>query len=168
MVRQALLAHPQAKWQVALAGQGSEWAASQLPASFSPVAMGYVRSREQLALCYEVADIFLFASEAENFPCVILEAMAAQCAVVATPTGGVREQIQSGCDGLLAETISGEALARALAPVAANPNYGRALGMEARRRVEKDFREEQMVARHLELYEALHLKSATGVGAGVC
>ena len=39
---------------------------------------------------------FLFASPAENFPCVILEAMASACCVVATPTSGVTEQIEDG------------------------------------------------------------------------
>jgi len=50
-----------------------------------------------------VSDIFVLASSVENFPHVILEAMAAGLPVVATRVGGVPEIVQHGMNGLLIE-----------------------------------------------------------------
>ncbi len=138
--------------QVVLAGMDSAWAAPQLPPTLPYFDAGYVTSREQLSGLFEAADIFLFASAAENFPCVILEAMAAECCVVATPTGGVKEQIAHRTTGLLSEEITGSSLAKQLREALAHPLQRRACGANARQRVEKEFSEERMVTAHLELY----------------
>ena len=96
--------------KIILAGENSAWAAAQLPPHFTTVDAGFVSGREKLAALYAQADIFLFASPAENFPCVVIEAMSSGCCVVATPSGGVVEQIVHGRSGLLAGAIDGESL----------------------------------------------------------
>ena len=108
-----------------------------------------------MAKLYEAADLFLFASSAENFPCVILEAMSAGCCVVSTPTSGVEEQIDHGRTGFLAEHLSGKSLGLMLREALALPDHGRRCGQEARGAVETQFSEETMVGRHLALYAAL-------------
>ena len=138
--------------QLVLAGQASEWAAAELSRSVACVDAGYITDRDRLAELYEAADVFLFASAAENFPCVILEAMSSKCCVVATPTSGVTEQIEHQKSGLLASEISGEALGCALKEALADPQARMRLGDAARLRVEQEFSEELMVARHIELY----------------
>src|SRR6185503_15975442 len=136
-VQQALIASAQAHptVQLALAGENAAWAAAQLPASLRTVSFGYVSERSTMAALYEAADLFLFASPAETFPCVVLEAMASECCVVATPTSGVTEQVEDGRTGLLAADPSGEALGRTLRTALANPAGWRALGGEARHHV---------------------------------
>ena len=119
---------------------------------------GYVESRERLALLFEAADIFLFASAAENFPCVILEAMSAKCCVVATPTSGVTEQIQHRKSGYLGFSLSAASLADALNEALTNRDVRLNCGENARCRVEAEFSEEVMIARHLALYESLLAK----------
>jgi glycosyltransferase involved in cell wall biosynthesis len=138
--------------QVILAGAESDWAASQLPPQVRALSVGYVNSRRQLAALFEAADVFLFASPAENFPCVILEAMASECCVVATPSSGVTEQIENLETGMLADAISGEALARTLAAALQDGERRRTLGVAARRTVLQRWTTDLMVRGYLDLY----------------
>jgi glycosyltransferase involved in cell wall biosynthesis len=135
-----------------LAGENSDWAASQL-LDWECESLGYVSEPAALAALQLRADIFLFASPAENFPCVVLEAMAAGGCVVATPTGGVVEQVEDGVSGLLAKEISGPALAEVLARALSDPPLRARLGESARGRVEREFSENIFVERHRNLYE---------------
>jgi len=138
--------------KIILAGENSAWAASRIPGGFSVQDSGYVQDRGKLAELYSAAGIFLFASPAENFPCVVLEAMASGCCVVATPTGGVVEQIENGRSGLLAEAIDGQSLAVPLKQALANAGLRTSLGLEARRQVLEHFTDQRMVDEHLKLY----------------
>lgn len=155
MVKRALELIPRGSVQVILAGRHSDWAATQLPVGLSSVSRGYVGSRGEMAELYEAADLFLFASVAENFPCVILEAMSAGCCVVSTPTSGVDEQIDHGRTGFLAEQLSGKSLGLVLREALTAPEHCRSCGEQARHAVETQFSEETMVERHLALYAAV-------------
>jgi glycosyltransferase involved in cell wall biosynthesis len=140
--------------QVILVGQNSDWAAAQLD-GVNVASMGYVSSLEKIAALYEAADILLFASPEENFPCTVLEAMAAGCCVVATPTGGVREQLQDRVTGFLAEAIDGDALAASLRTALEDPARRTSCAHAAREHAVADFSEAQMVRRYLEFYHEL-------------
>jgi glycosyltransferase involved in cell wall biosynthesis len=151
-VREALSNIEAQNIEIILVGENSDWAGQEISSQNRIVSMGYISSREKMAALYEVADVFLFASPAENFPCVILEAMSAECCVTSTPTSGVTEQIEHGRTGFLAETISGRDLSRTLNEVLASGSL-REIGSEAKKRVRSSFSEKQMVQRHLALYE---------------
>jgi glycosyltransferase involved in cell wall biosynthesis len=135
-----------------LVGENSDWAADELE-EWDCESTAYVSDAAALAALYARATILLFASPAENFPCTILEAMAAGCCIVATPTGGVIEQIEDGASGILAEAISGPALAIALARACDDAALRRTLGRTARARAGREFSEAVFIARHWELYE---------------
>ena len=139
--------------QVLLVGEHSGWAATQLGELVPITDLGYVSSRELMGEVFEVSDIFLFASLAENFPCVILEAMSSECCIVSTPTSGVTEQIVSGETGLLAEDMSGTALAKSLDVALGSQKLSRFLAERARNKVISSFSEDLMVRRYIELYE---------------
>jgi glycosyltransferase involved in cell wall biosynthesis len=141
--------------ELTFVGLNSGWAIEQLKEGFRARELGYITDREILARLYGESDIFLFASPAENFPCVILEAMASGCCVVATPSGGIVEQIADGENGYLAEAISGEALATALARALESRNEISRLGQHARRSVIERFSEDMMIDRHMRLYQDL-------------
>jgi len=135
-----------------LAGENADWAADELRGWQCEVA-GYVSEPAALAALHSHSDIFLFASPAENFPCVILEAMAAGSCVVATPTGGVVEQIQHNVSGLLADEISGPSLAETLSLALNDPTLRLRLGEAARSRVAAEYTERVFIQRHRSLYE---------------
>ena len=137
-----------------LVGHYADWAAQQLP-GWECTVHNYVGDTADVARLHREADIFLFASPAENFPCSILEAMAAGSCIVATPSGGVVEQIEHGVSGLLAAEISGPALATVLARALADEALRVRLGEAARRRAASEFDEAAFFARHRELYSAI-------------
>lgn len=58
---------------------------------------------KDVSLYYNAADIFLFTSIAENFPLVILEAMACGLPIVSFDVGGVKEALIHKVNGYLAE-----------------------------------------------------------------
>jgi hypothetical protein len=69
----------------------------------------------------------------------LLEAMACGAVVIGSDTPPVAEVITDGVNGLLVDFFSPEALAQRLAAVLADPDAHRALGLEARRTVERHF-----------------------------
>ncbi len=141
--------------QLVLAGRNSAWAASQVPDNLAVAAVGYVTSRKAIATLFEAADVFLFASPAETFPCVVLEAMASECCVVATPTSGVTEQLEDGRTGLLSRDTGGESLAAALDVALRSEDVRLTIGRAAREQVRAHFDLGAFVSRHLALYESL-------------
>jgi glycosyltransferase involved in cell wall biosynthesis len=160
MARDALLGCRDIPMQVVLAGRNGATAAGGLR-GVATVPLGYVADPARLADYYGVADILLFASPEENFPCTIVEAMAAECCVVSTPTSGVTEQIEHGRTGLLAGSMDGVALGGELREALGSPRRRRELGRAARLRAGGEFGETAMIARHLELYgDALRQRAA--------
>lgn len=88
--------------------------------------------------CYIQADIFVLSSRFEGFPNALCEAMAHGLPVVATScSGGVREIIKAGENGLLVPPEDVDALGRALSSLVANPELRKALGERARDIVER-------------------------------
>jgi len=155
VVKEALnLAEPE-EVELTFVGSNSSWAIAQLKKGYRTRDLAYVADRKRIAELYGESHIFLFASPAENFPCVILEAMASGCCVVATPSGGVVEQITDSENGFLAAEISGSALANALDRALRSRARIPMIGENARRTVIEKFSEDAMIEAHLRLYTSL-------------
>lgn len=153
VIERALASHSWDNLQIVLAGENSSWARSRLPTDLDVIDLGYIRDRNRLAALCEASDLFLYASAGENFPCVILEAMASECCVVTSPLDGVTEQVEDGISGLIATDHSPEALADTLTKaLALSSQDRRTLSLSARKRVESEFSEASMVNAHLALY----------------
>jgi glycosyltransferase involved in cell wall biosynthesis len=140
---------------VILAGLHAPDAAREMPSHLPVTVYDFIADRRRCAELYEIADVFLFSSLAETFPCVVLEAMSAGCCVVAAPSDSISEQIADGITGLVADACTGEALARQLRRACADASLRRAVGLAARERVRREFSESVMIDRHLALYERL-------------
>jgi glycosyltransferase involved in cell wall biosynthesis len=154
MVRQALNMVDPKRFQLTLVGVNSGWAIEQLQEGFQTRDLGYIADRNRLAELYAESDIFLFASPEENFPCVILEAMASGCCVVATPCSGIVEQITDGETGFLASAISGEALGEALCRALKARSELRDFGVRARTAVIEKFSEDRIIESHMRVYSS--------------
>ena len=83
------------------------------------------------------ADVFLLPSHGENFPMVVLEAMAAGLPIVATRVGAVPEMTAHGETGLLVEPKNPEAIAEAVCELLDAPERAATLGRRAKRRFEE-------------------------------
>jgi glycosyltransferase involved in cell wall biosynthesis len=154
-VEEALNLLDSADVELTFAGLNSSWAIAQLKSKYETRDLGYISDRRTMSELYAESHLFLFASPAENFPCVILEAMASGCCVVATPSGGVIEQIMDAQTGFLATEISAKALAIALNRALEVPKEISKIGLNARRSVIEKFSEDAMIEAHVRLYDTL-------------
>jgi glycosyltransferase involved in cell wall biosynthesis len=102
---------------------------------------------------YERASIFAFTSEAENFPTVLLEAMAAGQAIVTSNGTGCPEVV--GDAALLVPPRRPDRLAEALGRLVRDDELRARLGATARARVEREFGWPSIARRHVELYRGL-------------
>jgi glycosyltransferase involved in cell wall biosynthesis len=99
---------------------------------------------------YESSRIFVLASEMENFPVSLLEAMTAGLAIVTTRGTGCAEVV--GDTALLVPPRDPAALRAALEELVKSPELCRELGARARARVERELSWAEMARRHEEVY----------------
>jgi glycosyltransferase involved in cell wall biosynthesis len=103
----------------------------------------------------------VLASHWEGLPNVILEAMAAGLAVVATRVEGTAELVIEGQTGLLVPPQSPRELAAAIEKLLADPAAAKAMGHAGQERAKAEFSWERMVTRYENLYQSL-LEQQTG------
>jgi glycosyltransferase involved in cell wall biosynthesis len=104
----------------------------------------------ELRNLYETASIFVFTSEAENFPIVLLEAMASRAAIITTSGTGCAEVV--GDAALLVPSRDAEAIRSALKRLAADPELVVKLGEAARARVVAQFGWDRVIEDYLKVY----------------
>lgn len=104
----------------------------------------------ELKELFETSGIFVFPSEAENFPNVLLEAMTAGMAIVTTAGTGCAEVV--GDAAVLVPPKNPAAIREALPALLDNPALREILGTSARARVEKLFSRRAVAGRYAEIY----------------
>lgn len=125
--------------RLVLVGDGTEKAkvcrlVSQLGVTDKVIFAGW-QPTDAVANFYRMADIFALTSSYDNFPNVVLEAMACELPVVATRVGGVPKQILDGVNGFLVESGDIEGLSQALVRLAESREMRRAMGEHNRQEV---------------------------------
>jgi glycosyltransferase involved in cell wall biosynthesis len=109
---------------------------------------------------YERSSIFVFTSEAENFPVVLLEAMAAGQAIVTCDGTGCPEVV--GQDALLVPPRRPDQIRAALARLIEDEALRMDLAARARVRVEREFGWNVIATRYAEIYGAVSAQPARG------
>lgn len=97
-------------------------------------------------------DVFVGPSRYESFGLVFLEAMMFGKPVVGCRVGGMKEIIEEGASGLLAEPGDPESLRAALGSLLADPVKRAAMGQAGRARYLAHYTREKMTGRTLEFY----------------
>ncbi len=101
---------------------------------------------EDMVGAYNAADLVVHPSLQEIFPNAVGEAMSCGRPVVAADAGGTGELLgRDGTAGVLVPPSDIEALADAVGALLADPPRRRALGDDARRRIEREFPVSRMV-----------------------
>jgi len=100
-------------------------------------------------------DVFVQSSHTEGLPNVLLEAMAAQTAVVATEVGGTNEVVVEGVTGLMVPPNQTDRLTDAIRTVLLNDSLRRSMGENGRRRVEENFTFEAQAESYWELFQKM-------------
>jgi glycosyltransferase involved in cell wall biosynthesis len=115
--------------------------------------LGHCADMPQL---FSSAHIVCLPSYREGLPKALIEAAAAGRPLVTTDVPGCRQVVADGVNGLLVPAREVEPLVTAIGRLVADPQLRGALGAAARRRAEREFGLEQVVARTLGLYEQIH------------
>ncbi|MEJ2617502.1 MAG: glycosyltransferase family 4 protein [Ignavibacteriaceae bacterium] len=105
---------------------------------------------DKLKNLYEESEIFIFTSESENFPVVLLEAMVAGMAIITTTDTGCAEVV--GDSAILINSKDSNAIMETLNRLINNSEQIKNLQLAARKRVEELFGWENIAQKYLELY----------------
>ena len=141
-----------------VAGEGPEREALQALVEFEHIAhrVRLLGEHDDPWALYATADLVVLPSIGhEDFPIVILEAMAAGRPVVATRVAGVPDQVVDGVTGYIVEPRDPEALAVAITDVLETPGRGQQMGSAGRLRYEEHFAPERVVDAYVDAYRTL-------------
>jgi glycosyltransferase involved in cell wall biosynthesis len=106
-------------------------------------------------------DVFVLPSLTEGTPNVIIEAMAHEKPIIATAVGGVPDLVPEDV-GLLVPPDDNQALAAAIARMAADSEMRRRMGAAARRKYEQLFTPEVVLPVLLDLYAGMIKRNGAG------
>lgn len=115
--------------------------------------MGHVYDDFTLAAIYSAADVLVIPSRQEAFGQTGAEAHACACPVVAFNATGVRDIVEHGLTGYLAEPYSSEDLARGIRWVLCDNMRQLQLSKEARKRAMRLWAYETVIGQYKKIYE---------------
>jgi glycosyltransferase involved in cell wall biosynthesis len=157
-----LARHTEGRWFLVVAGDGPERSALEQKTRELGLAdrVRFVGHQPNVWNLFPVANALALPSVSnEDFPIVVLEAMAAGLPVVATKVAGTVEQIVDGETGRLVEPSDPDAVARALLDVIGDADGARRMATAARQRFEACYTPDVIVNRYFELYRQLRGES---------
>lgn len=111
--------------------------------------------RKNVSDLLSATDLYVCASDREGISLSILEAMAAERAVIATAVGGNLELIEHDETGLLIRKGDRQALAQAILSLSLDAQARQRLGQNARRKVEANFSLNRMLLDYDCLYQSM-------------
>jgi glycosyltransferase involved in cell wall biosynthesis len=115
----------------------------------------FLGARADISVLNRLLDVFVLPSREEACPMALLEAMAAERAVIATEVGGNPEVVTHGVNGCLVPPADPQALAQAILALLGDDRSRATLGAAARQRVASAFTRERMVRETLSFYQHL-------------
>jgi glycosyltransferase involved in cell wall biosynthesis len=115
----------------------------------------FMGQRSDIPDVLAASDLSVLPSHEEGFSNVILESMAAGLPVVATGVGGNSEAVVDGVTGWLVPPRNPALMTEKIVDLLGEPQKARSWGERGRERVKRLFTVEQMVDKHLTLYEKL-------------
>ena len=117
----------------------------------------YLGALEQTELVewYQRASLFILPSFAEGLPVTILEALACETPVIATPVGGIPEIIQNYKTGILVPRNDCKKLAKAIQYLLENRDARSRMGQEGRKHVVKSYSLKSACKKLCAIYEQL-------------
>lgn len=98
------------KKRVVLAVFGSAGNCAELASQYPIMELGHLASEEEVALAYNISDVFVLPSLEDNLPNTIVEALSCGVPVVGFNVGGIPDLIEHKHTGYLAESGSIEGL----------------------------------------------------------
>lgn len=116
------------------------------------IPLGYVRDAQKIRKVYNAVDAFILPSLSENLPNTIMESMSCGTPCIGFNVGGIPEMIDHKENGYVANYRDAQDLAQGIDYVLASADP-KALSVNARSKVEREYSEESVVKRYMEVYE---------------
>jgi len=123
--------------------------------------LGFVDHERTKALAYSAADILVHPAPVDNFPNVVMEAIACGTPVVCLPVGGVPEMVRPGSTGWVAEEVSADGLARAIDKALAEIS-ARDWRSSCRAIANAEYGMDLQTGRYIELFQSLRTAMNSG------
>jgi glycogen synthase len=146
---------PQAKFVLAGTG-GMEYSLrrriSELGLADKVWMTGFIPDEDRDRL-YKIADVSVFPSLYEPFGIVALEAMAAECPVVVSDVGGLREVVNHNETGIIVHPDNIESLSWGILHTLQRPDWSALRAANAYRGVREDYSWERIAGRTIEVYD---------------
>ena len=117
---------------------------------------GYI-SPADLPAYYSLIDIFIHPSLRDGMPNAVLEAMACERAVLATPVGGVVDVLEDGVNGMFVPVNNADRLAQKINEMLEDPALRSRLGAGARQTIMHHFTTTGELEGNLSVYRTLGL-----------
>ena len=108
---------------------------------------------DELKKLYEESEIFVFTSESENFPVVLLEAMLSGMAIITTNDNGCAEVV--GDSAILVDSKNSNAIKESLYKLMSDRKLINNLQIKARKRVEDKFSWSHTTQKHIDVYSRI-------------
>ncbi len=121
------------------------------------VVTGFVSANDMPAY-YALMDIFVQPSLRDGLPNALLEAMACEKPVLATPVGGIVDAVLDCKNGRLVSTNNADELASAMDELLTNEDLGNELGRAGRQTILEKFTLQSELDGNLSVYRRLGLK----------
>jgi len=118
------------------------------------IVTGYI-SQKDLPAYYSLIDIFVHPSLRDGLPNAVLEAMACEKTVIATPVGGILDVLEDGKNGIIVNVNDTNMLAEKIQELLDNPELRTILGKNAREIIVNRFTPEKELSANLEVYRNL-------------
>jgi glycosyltransferase involved in cell wall biosynthesis len=127
----------------------------------------FLGTRSDVARVLRTCNVFCHAAPFEPFGIAAIEAMSVGLPIVVPNSGGIRETVEHGVNGLIYPPLDHDALGEAMLTFANNPDLRESMGLAGRRFAEERFSVSQYLSN---LYRAYGVKvdqrAAAVVGAG--
>jgi glycosyltransferase involved in cell wall biosynthesis len=115
---------------------------------------------------HQFFDVSALVSRSEGFPNAIVEALAAGCAVVATPVGGVPDLIKHESTGLIVDQDDVEMLAGHLSRISQDAKLAMRLGATGCAAVRQHFHEDVVIGQLGAVYDEIAALVGRGIARG--
>ncbi len=131
-------------------GEGSDDLVKGLPIRI--VCTGFLSDDISRVLAYNACDTFVISSMAENYPNMVLEAMACGIPCVGYGTGGIPELIVNGVSGYITPARTPEELVKGIEYLFADEIRYRRLSENARRQIDENNSYSKVMQIHKEVF----------------
>jgi len=138
--------------EIVIFGKNKSFDVTLLP--FKVHEMHMLKSQQQMAELYSLADVFVTPAIEDNLPNTVMESMACGTPVVAFNTGGIPDMVDHLQNGYLAEFKSPADFAAGINYVL-NSDEKDELSVAARRKVVNNFTNEIIAGKYISLYHSI-------------